>query len=219
MNFQDPTFHIDPTTYTHIISIGNKCISRMALDELKLSKWSFPFDFIPTSPELILKYLQDFTDFLPEHPGKDRNKDAVWFGHFDLSPQGRSDLLDKFKRRFDRFRTVFSTGGRVLLLYTSEADVYNEMMSRVNQGINYIFIKELVRYLQRTFPTSNFDVLCIHTNDERPHEQVGKTMIYNATIYVAPQHLSLNMETHVSSTIDPYRKTTTHLLRLIFGLE
>lgn len=219
MNFQVPTFNLDPNTYAHIISIGNKCISRMALDELKLSKWSFPFDFIPTSPELILKYLQDSSDFLPEHPGQDRNKDAVWFGHFDLSPQGRSDLYNKFQRRFERFKTAFRSGERILLLYTSEADVYNEMMSRVNQGINYIYIKKLIRYLQQTFPSANFDVLCIHTNDERPHEQVEKTMIYNATIYVAPQHLSLNMETHVSSTIDPYRKTVTYLLQMIFGLQ
>jgi hypothetical protein len=216
MNFYHPSFQLNPEEYSYIISIGNKCLSRMALNDLGLAKASFPFDYIPISPFLILKYMQDQSGFLPELPYQDRNADGVWFGHFDLTPEGRPELEAKFKRRFERLKEVLASGQKVLFLYTSESDTYNEMGSRLSKGENYICIKQLVSYIHYTYPASNFDVLCIHTNDERPNEIVNGSNIYNLTVYVSGQHLSANMETHVHQTIAPYRLMVTKLLKAVF---
>lgn len=47
-----------------IISIGNKCPTAMILRDLKIYKESYPFDYIPTTPRLILKYMKDQNEFL-----------------------------------------------------------------------------------------------------------------------------------------------------------
>ena len=54
----------------------------MILRELNIYKESFPFDYIPTTPHLILKYLQKQDDFYPEK-GVVRTRDQVWFGHYE----------------------------------------------------------------------------------------------------------------------------------------
>jgi len=219
MEWKGAPFRINTGYYQHMISIGNKCISRIALDSLGLSKSSFPFDWVPTQPGLILKYLMNnASDFLPEKPSMDRNKDDVWFGHFDLRAVARKDLEDKFARRFERLKQCLSAGEKILFVYTTESDVYNEMKSRENKVENYNQIKNLVRYLHTTYPKAVFDVLCIHTNDEVPCEQIGNTQILNTTVYVAPEHLSMNMETHVHATVSPYRDLVTKVLKEIFTL-
>lgn len=217
MNFYLPTVHIDPALYSHFISLGSKCLSRMALNDLGLAKASFPFDYVPISPYLILKYLQDESGFLPEQLGQDRNADGVWFGHFDITPEGRADLEETFRRRFARLREVLTSGEKILFMYTTESDIYNEFYSRLNKGENFIFLKQLMKYIQETFPTSNFDVLCVHTNDERPNEIVNGSNIYNFTVYVSNEHLSTNMETHVHTTVAPYRLLVTKFLKAIFS--
>jgi hypothetical protein len=186
------------------------------LDNLQISKESFPFDWIPTQPHLVIKYIQNKSISLPDTPCKDRNEDNVWFGHFDLNPESRQELEDKFVRRFQRFFDRLNSGDKILLFYTSEADVYNEMGSLINKGLNYINVKNLVKILQQQFPSSNFDVLYINTNDERPNERIGRTTIYNLTVYVDSKYISLNMETHVDYVIDPYRRLVELAFKILF---
>jgi hypothetical protein len=45
---------IDYTKYDCIISIGNKCPTAMILRKLNIYNESYPFDYIPTTPQLIL---------------------------------------------------------------------------------------------------------------------------------------------------------------------
>ena len=70
-------------TKDHIfISIGNKCSTAIVLKNLNLRETSLPFDYIPTSPDSILKYIKSgFKNFIPAK-GKVSNDDGVWFGHF-----------------------------------------------------------------------------------------------------------------------------------------
>ena len=84
MNYLKPDKFVDHREYDYIVSIGNKCPTRMILSKLNIYKESFPFDSIPTTPFLILKYLQNQEDFYPEK-NVVRTKDNVWFGHFDIN--------------------------------------------------------------------------------------------------------------------------------------
>lgn len=62
--------------YDHVVSIGNKCATTIALRALGVYGPAFPFDCIPTTPALVLKYILDPTDFLPER-GSVYNADGV----------------------------------------------------------------------------------------------------------------------------------------------
>ena len=202
--------------YCEFVSIGNKCLSRIALENNKMTTHSFPFDYVPTTPALVLRYLCNQKDFLPKDVCVDRNADGVWFGHFDLSQNSRSTLEETFSRRFKRLFDLFASGRKFCLLYTTEADVYNEMNNHIDKCVNYIFIRDIVGMIKRTFPNASFDVVAIHTNDIRMHETIDGVNIYNYTVLVSNKHISLNMETHVESTIKPYRDIVTELVGKIF---
>ena len=84
MNYLKPTKFLNFNEYECIVSIGNKCPTAMILKKLNMYKESFPFDYIPTTPCLILKYLQNQIDFYP-NKNVVRTNDNVWFGHFDIN--------------------------------------------------------------------------------------------------------------------------------------
>ena len=56
---------INPGDFAAIVSLGNKCPTAMLLSSIGIYNNSFPFDWIPSTPELILKYMKDQTDFYP----------------------------------------------------------------------------------------------------------------------------------------------------------
>jgi hypothetical protein len=56
MNFIEPTEFVNIDDYEYIISIGNKCPTAMILQSLELYKQSFLFDYLSTTPELILHH-------------------------------------------------------------------------------------------------------------------------------------------------------------------
>lgn len=66
MDYLKPTTHINIYDYDHVVSIGNKCRTATSLRSLNLYKQSFPFDYIPTTPSLVLKYLQNTNEFFPK---------------------------------------------------------------------------------------------------------------------------------------------------------
>jgi hypothetical protein len=83
MEYTSPTKFLNINDYEYIVSIGNKCPTAMILKKLNVYKESFPYDFIPTCPFLINKYLKSQEDFYPKK-NLVRNDDGVWFGHFDI---------------------------------------------------------------------------------------------------------------------------------------
>lgn len=215
MNIKLPKNKIDILLYDDIVPIGNKCISRLALNDLNITKCSYPFDYVPTYPKLIWKYIKDPSSFCPRNDTI-FNEDGVWFGHF--IPANPLELVQQtMLRRFKRLFDLFNSGKKFLLLYTTEADVYNENDSLIRKTINYIHLKELIQHIHMHYPNSNFDVICINTNDERPDEIIANSNIFNYTIYVDDEHISLNNETHNSRTVDPYRRIVTLYLDCIFN--
>ena len=206
IHFSKPNKTINLKEYDHIISIGNKCASAMMLRNIKVYKDSYPFDFVPTQPHLILKYIKSFKEFLPDRKNI-RNKDGVWFGHFKFADK-YDETVETFERRIQRLYDRLKSTDKILFVYTTEADVYNEMNSAYND--NYSALKELRDYLLSTY-TASFNILAIHTNKIFEDE----ANIINFTLNVADKHISKNMETHIPSTFNPYREALRDLLKQI----
>lgn len=197
MNYLPPTQFLNYNDYEFIVSIGNKCATAIYLRGLNIYKQSFPFDYIPTTPHLILKYLQNQTDFYPEK-NIVRTRDNVWFGHFDINEK-YNETIETFKKRFERLFNLLENKKKILFVYTSEADVYNEMNNRYND--NYNDIIQFRDYIIDTYNNNNFTILSIHTN--KSYEDTNN--IINYTINVDDKYLSNNMETHTPSIFNMYR--------------
>jgi hypothetical protein len=210
MNYTLPTTFLNHKDYEYIVSIGNKCPTTMILRELNIYNESFPFDYIPTTPALILKYFQNQDDFYPQRNIL-RTSDNVWFGHFNLSDKYH-DTIDTFKRRFARLFDLLQQKKKILFVYTSEADVYNEMNNRYNN--NYSQLSTLVEYIINTYKYDNFQLLCIHTNKSFANTK----NIINFTIHVPNRYMSDDMSTHVSNVWSQYRHILKKLLTEIFRI-
>ena len=193
--------------YSHIVSIGNKCATTILLRNLNLYKESYPFDYVPTQPHLILKYIKDFTTFLPKQNNV-RNIDEVWFGHYNVK-ENYEQTVQKFQRKIKRLYDALEKPNKILLVYSTEADVYNEMNSRYND--NYQSLIDLNEHLKLTFPAT-CNIAAIHTN--KTFEDTAD--IINFTINVGDNHLSNNMETHVPKTYNLYRNTLKEVFKAIF---
>ena len=197
---------ININDYTHIVSLGNKCPTTDTLRNLGIYKESFPFDYIPTTPKLILKYMKDQTEFFPER-NVVRTKDDVWFGHFNIN-DGYDMTIDTLKRRFQRLFEILPTG-KILFVYTSEADIYNEMGNRYNE--NYKDLSILRDYLIETY-NAQFKIVAIHVNKE----YVDCLHIVNYTIKVSEKYMSDDMRTHDSETCELYRNCLRIMMMNVF---
>ena len=208
MEYTPPQTHIDIREYEYIVSIGNKCPTTMLLRELNLYKESFPFDYIPTTPALILKYLQNTKDFFPE---KDvvRTKDGVWFGHYNISDEYETTITT-FQRRFQRLFEILHQKKKILFVYTSEADVYNEMGNRHND--NYSELCNIKEYIESKYNYDNFTIAAIHVNKN----YVNTKNIINYNINVPAEYLSDDMSTHNDKTYSEYRRVLNLIMSEIF---
>ena len=207
MNYT-PSDKIDPKEYEYIVSLGNKCPTTDTLRKLGIYKESFPFDYIPTTPTLILKYLKDQTDFYPEK-GIVRTKDNVWFGHFNIN-EGYDETIQTFKRRFERLFELLNNKKKILFVYSSEADVYNEMGNRYND--NYGALCDIRNYIMKEYMYDNFMIVAIHVNKTF----TNTSHIMNYTINVPDKYLSDDMSTHVASIYSLYRDCLESLMLDIF---
>jgi hypothetical protein len=211
MNYIKPETFININDYDYIISIGNKCPSTLLLRSLNLYKESFPFDYIPTTPQLILKYLKDTSDFFPEK-NKFINKSGVWFGHFNISDK-YDETIETFKRRFNRLFEILQNKKKVLFLYTSEADIYNELNNRYNN--NYDELSNITDYIKNTYKYDDFIILAVHTNKIYKNTK----NIINYTINVPNIYLSDDMSTHINPVVTMYRETLKILIKEIFKIN
>ena len=210
MNYSIPNKFLNYNDYEYVVSIGNKCPTAIILKELNIYNESFPFDYIPTTPCLILKYMKNQDDFYPQK-NIVRTSDEVWFGHFDIN-ENYDKTIETFKRRFTRLFGLLQNKKKILFVYTSEADVYNEMNNKYNN--NYYNLSKIVEYIIETYKYENFKILCIHTNKSFP----DTNNMVNFTINVPDNYISDNMSTHTMETTTPYRKTLKNLLQDIFKI-
>jgi hypothetical protein len=210
MNYESIHKHINPSNYDAIVSIGNKCPTASTLRHLDIYKESFPFDYIPTTPSLVLKYIQNQDDFFPEK-NIVRTNDKVWFGHFDINEK-YNETIEGFKRRFRRLFELLENKKKILFVYTSEGDIYNAMNNKYND--NHEQLCKIVEYIIKTYSYDNFKILCIHTN--KSFEDTNNMI--NFTINVPSNYISDDMSTHTKETCTQYRDTLKRLLKEIFKL-
>ena len=210
MEYERSTKFLNINDYEYIVSIGNKCPTAMILKKLNLYKESFPFDSIPISPFLINKYLKTQEDFYPKKNSV-CNDDGVWFGHFSID-KDYTNTIQTFKRRFERLFDILQNKKKILFVYTSEADIYNEGNNRYND--NYAEIQKMADYIINTYNYSQFKILCIHTNKSFS----DTNNIINYTINVAHEFLSDDASTHVEKTTSTYRNTLYNLCKEIFKI-
>jgi len=210
MNYITPTKFINLNEYEYVVSIGNKCPTAIILKKLEIYKESFPFDYIPTTPNLILKYLQNQEDYYPKK-NEIRTKDNVWFGHYNIN-DGYIETIETFKRRFICLFDILNNKKKILFVYTSEADIYNEMNNRYND--NYNELLKIVNYIIKTYNYDNFKILCIHTNKSL----IDTNNIINYNINVSDKYLSDDMSTHTAETYLMYRNTLENLIKEIFKI-
>jgi len=209
MNHSHINSVINEKDYAAVVSIGNKCPTAMILSSMYFYTQPFPFDYIPSTPELILKYMKDQSDFYPER-GTELNKDGVWFGHYDVL-ENYDKTLEEFKERFNVLFSLLKEKKSILFVYTTEADVYNEFGCRYKD--NYKDLKVLRDYLIQTYDYTDFRILAIHTNkiyDTEPN-------FIHYTINVDQKFMSDNEETHTPEVFTPYRYTLQSILLKIFG--
>lgn len=209
MNYISPTRYINKNDYEYIVSLGNKCPTVMNLRSVECYRESFPFDSIPSTPALILKYLKDPTDFFPKQ-NVSRNKDNVWFGHFNLD-NDYDTRINTFKRRFERLYNILKEKKRILFVYTSAGDIYNEMGNRYHD--NYGELCKIKEYIESTYNYTNFTILAIHTNKSYSDTE----NIINFTINVEDKYLSDDMSTHIPEVISKYRSVLRELLKEIIN--
>lgn len=210
MNCEIPNIRINFAEYEEIIAIGNKCPTSMILKKLKIYKQSYPFDYVPTTPRLILKYLKDTSEFFPLK-NQVRTDDDVWFGHYNIDDKYK-ETIETFQRRFARLFTALEQKKKILFVYTSEADIYNEMGNRYND--NFAELVNIQEYIKEKYNYDDFTILAIHTN----RKYSDTKHIKNFTINVESYLCSDNMESHVAQVWDPYREILEKVLSYIFGV-
>ncbi len=211
INYNKIDKFINLSDYDVVISLGNKCLSAIALNKLNIRKEAFPFDFIPTYPEIILKYLKNHDDFFPKK-NNIKNDDLVWFGHYNMN-QKYEETKMKFTRRFDRLLNYLKSDKRILFVYTSEADMYNEF-DNYNRD-NFYFLKQIIEHIKITYNKHNFTILAIHTNKYYDDDK----NIINYTVNVPNSFMSMNGSTHTSYYCNKYRDCICLMLRDIFKLQ
>jgi Putative papain-like cysteine peptidase (DUF1796) len=205
-----PSVHIDLSKYDAIISIGNKCPTAMTLRKLNIYKEAYPFDCIPTTPKLILKYLKNQEDFFPSK-NVVSTADGVWFGHYNIDEK-YEETIETLKRRFTRLLNALEEKKKILFVYTSEADFYNEMGNRYND--NYAELLNIQEYIKNKYKYDNFSILAIHTNKQYSNTEG----IFNFTMHVDDGLCSDNGETHHLEICIVYRDILKSLLAHIFGV-
>ena len=202
MYHDESKIHIQTQEYDSIVSIGNKCSTVMMLRQLQIYKKSFPFDIIPTSPSQVLKYLKKQDDFYPAK-NEIRNKDGVWFGHFNVTDQ-YEETITTLKRRFDRLlEALTDKTQKVLLVYSSQAHIWNEQS--VDAMDEYDQLLEIMNYIRTDLQNDQCTLLAIHTNRSYPNEKD----VINCTIHVP-------VERYDNFPVETYREVLKSALTYIF---
>jgi len=210
MNYSSFTKKINSNDYDCIVGVGNKCPTVMILKKLGIYKDSYPFDYIPSTPQLILKYLHDHSNFLPEK-NKTISNDGIWFGHFSLDDANYDNTKQTFNKRFERLFNKLQNKKKILFIYSSEADIYNELGNRYSN--NYKILCEIKEYIRYKYAYDDFTIVAIHTNKTYKNDK----NIMNYNINVPDEYLSNNMETHNEKTTSIYRTVLESLLKEIFN--
>lgn len=106
-----------------------------------------------------VKYLKNSDSFYPKKNNV-YNGDNVWFGHFNVT-DCYENTIKTFRRRFDRLYEALKKK-KILFVYTSGGDIFNELDNRSHD--NYNSLCKLAKFIETTYKNTNFKIAAIHIN-------------------------------------------------------
>ncbi|MFW7270371.1 DUF1796 family putative cysteine peptidase [Gluconacetobacter sp. Hr-1-5] len=152
----------------HIVPLGTHCLAAGILRAAELRRYALPFDWIFSTPGMILHVLEtDFRDFMPPagqaHPAyRDRFGLSDMFPHADLTS---ASTRESFARRIARFRGIMAAREATLFV----------MISRPSNPIGWHF-EPLTDLLERKCP--NAELLAVQLQSPRlAGESVGMELV------------------------------------------
>jgi len=168
----------------YIIPLGSQCFSAffLKLNNLKLA--SYPFDWIFSSPEIIIDMLDDnFNKFLDKNNyvfndlNLNKNRHKIYLPQLDMfnhrNPMKDEDYL-YYLRCINRFYTVIENNEKKLFLFTS---LKNEIENELE---NICLLRNKLATL-----TDNFILLCIFQNCSGKQ---SKEIIYHDNIIIVQMY-------------------------------
>ena len=209
--------------YNNYISIGNNCAPALAFRDLKLKTITYPFDWIPTTINVIYDILEKGPDkFLifnnsstlitgineeliefqtknnPGFPESHINAYNCWFVHdIDLTTQ---QLKEQYTRRYERLIEILTnkSNDSILFVHTNESGIYYKSF-RDNEIKYYQTLLKLEELLINKFNLSNFKIINYSLN-------VFLDTVHIKNIQIKWDHeLSDNGELHIETIYNMYR--------------
>jgi hypothetical protein len=189
--------------FNEYISIGNKCISTIALKSLGLRKRSFPLDWTMSDVSLTLHLLKNnFKGWYPENviidgEGMYRNEYGISFEHYMKKPH--KDIYETMLRRINRLYEVLNGKEPICFIYTTEANLF-EIDYRVKEDLHYSSLINMIDFFKENYPNFPFHILAVHTNTTH----INADNITNVTINTPISWISDHSESH-DKVVGTYR--------------
>jgi hypothetical protein len=210
--------------FNAIISIGCSCPTALSLQQLKIKKETYPFDWIISNPIILYDFiLNGPSKFLNFNMNNNSCNDVTFtvihdvysklLGHttscYALNEYGiyfthdlKDDIYEKYKRRCERFNDVIQSNSKILFIYTTEICIYHKGYRDLQDTYHDYIIKISAMYPNCTF-------LCINLN--KVYDDV--TNVFNINVTCNTNTLSDDCEHHTPEYTDNYRKIVTSILK------
>lgn len=147
--------------FDHVISLGDRCTSGLAIRENRFNQTTHLFDWlIVGGPANVRRcFEKDFQDFFFKKDGPPFNQYGMTFAHHsDLHNYEQNHAT--MQRRVDRLRHILNSEDSVLFLYTNEDQVYS-MRYRERSKTFYSDMVQLVSSIEQLYPKLKFQVLYV----------------------------------------------------------
>ena len=185
------------------ISLGDRCVTIMALDELKLKHETLPFDWVWGTPHIIYDSLKtdfkNFIDFNADAPNleylmynlniqREKTPSHVnYYGQFftHFYQYNLKDLCTLLNRRIERFNSLLKTNNEnpentivfVRSCFSFESSGYG---IHLNGKCYFNYLKDIDEYIHYKYPNLKYFILNIQ--DTQAFENVGNIVNYKIDI-------------------------------------
>jgi pyruvyltransferase len=112
-----------------VIGLGEYCITAKTLDNLKIKKESFPFDWIFSNPEFVYESLNDDFTLLKNMIKQKQTDTGIIYENFPFNNIGiphhdinKDSTKDYFEKRINNFYKALNSGKNVILLHINGSE-------------------------------------------------------------------------------------------------
>lgn len=159
------------------LSIGDRCLSAIAIYENHMRRSSYPFDYVRVSPSQVMSLFRSQFKGFYEPTDNYTNKYGIFFEHHVNHPHDEN--LSRFERRIRRFYDLLENPSqRIAFLHTTESFLTQPQTEEEQRAYD----KEIVgicRYISRNFPKLDFYILSLYINRQCtiPNDQLPDNMV------------------------------------------